>query len=73
MKRLAVILMLSMSVVLASDEPAEGRPVAPSAAPVQERKTEDSSVGWRTMVVAAALILSPLFAGWALVRAKSRR
>ena len=33
----------------------------------------DEPVPLRTMLIAAALILSPLFAGWALARSRSKK
>ncbi len=66
MKRLLVMLILSASFVMAVEEPVEKASQQPPE-PVKE-----SSVGWRTMVIAAALILSPLFAGWALGRRGSK-
>lgn len=66
MKRLLVMLLLSASFVMAAEKPLEEAP---------QKRTEsvkESPVGWRTMVIAAALILSPLFAGWALGRRGSK-
>jgi|GEM_PF-5576850 len=67
MKRLLVMLFLSASLAMAVEKPVEEVPRERSE-PVKE-----SHVGWRTMVIAAALILSPLFAGWALGKRGSKR
>ncbi len=40
--------------------------------PASTVASESGSVDWRTLLIAAALILSPLFAGWALARRQSR-
>lgn len=66
MKRLLVMLYLSASFVMAVDKPVE------DASKLPPEPVKESPVGWRTMVIAAALILSPLFAGWALGRRGSK-
>jgi parvulin-like peptidyl-prolyl isomerase len=51
----------------ARPQPASG--MVPPKAPIPAKKAvQDEPVSWRTMVIAAALILSPLFAGWALAK-----
>lgn len=40
--------------------------------PVAKMAGKDEPVDWRTLLIAAALILSPLFAGWALARRQSK-
>jgi hypothetical protein len=57
MKRTAAILLFSTSLALANVTPA----------------VKDEPVPPRTMLIAAALILSPLFAGWALARNRSKK
>lgn len=59
MKRAAIILLLLTSFAFAANE-----------LPVM---VEDEPVPLRTMLIAAALILSPLFAGWALAKNRSKK
>ena len=54
MERLAAILMLAMSGVMAGEESAAAGPAVSSAAQTQVNKAAESSVGWRTMVVTVA-------------------
>jgi hypothetical protein len=68
MKRLAAVLFLSASFAIATAESPADEDSSKDNGPAKEE-----SVGWRTMVIAAALLLSPLFAGWALGRRGSKR
>jgi hypothetical protein len=58
MKKLLILLFLTSSVFAAEDPPTT---------------IKDEPVPLRTWVIAAALLLSPLFAGWALAKNRSNK
>ena len=58
MKKLTILLLLTSSAFAAEDPPTS---------------IKDEPVPLRTLVIAAALILSPLFAGWALAKNRSKK